>query len=338
MTGTFAQWKKLLEEEGPAALVTLVRVEGSSYRKAGAMMIIGTCGCTAGMVSGGCLEEDLSGRAAALAGTGRVELHRYDLSSEDDLGWGLGAGCNGVLTLLVRDADKRFREALRRAVGRLDAKEPVLFLQETDGDKYAFFSLGGGLDGTLKLPGTGQPERLLMESRPFSRFSEELETAAGPVHARLVWPQPALYLIGAGMDARPLARLASGFGYAVHLVDWRPGLCSAVHFPDAANFWTGPVEDSVRSIPFSPLDSAVVMTHDFARDRSVLGHLLEEDLFYLGVLGSRKRTERLIGGPMPGRVRSPVGLPIGADGPEEIALSILAELIAVREQKTACVQ
>ena len=153
------------------------------------------------------------------------------------------------------------------------------------------------------------------------------------IYFQLIWPQPALYIIGAGVDARPLARLAGNVGYAVHLFDWRSALCNEVHFPTAVSFQIGDVDTLIANIPFSPLDSLVIMTHDFQLDVKLMQRLRDRQLLYLGILGSKKRTDRLLGGVIPDRVHSPVGLSIGADGPEEIAVSIVAELIAVRRGK-----
>lgn len=150
------------------------------------------------------------------------------------------------------------------------------------------------------------------------------------MYFQLIWPRPALYIIGAGVDARPLARLAGNVGYAVHLFDSRSALCNEIHFPTAVSFQVGDTEKLIDNISLSPLDSVVIMTHDFQLDAKLMHRLRAHQLLYLGILGSKKRTERLLGEEIPNWIHSPIGLSIGADGPEEIAVSIVAELIAVR--------
>lgn len=327
------QLKDLAGAREMAALATLIHVDGSSYRKTGATMIITEDGRNSGMISGGCLEEDLCIRAQALFNTGQSEIHRYDLSSEDDLGWGIAAGCNGVVSVLIRDVDLDFRSALRRAIKCLENREPVLFIQSVDGRDYAFYSRQEGLTGTLGFRYTDHLAEVLDAAAPFAKLAEIRHIQNERVYMQIIWPEPALHLFGAGHDARPVAELAARTGYAVHVYDWRESLCSAERFPTARTTLTGDLKETLRPIRFTPYDAAVIMTHDFNRDRELLEHLSREPLGYLGVLGSKKRTERLIGGPLPSGIHSPVGLSIGADGPEEIAVSIVSELIAVRERK-----
>ena len=316
----------ILNDPQAVVLSMIVNVDGSSYRKEGAWMLLQENGNRIGAVSGGCLENDLSARASRLFHTGKAELADYDLSAEDDLGWGRGAGCNGVVTVLVRDIDENFRQFLGLIHKQLIKKEPVHLLQSmSDLHDYTYM----GQDGSSSVG------MLLNKDvkRPFQTKAGQFQIGKEHFYSQLIWPEPALCILGAGVDARPLAMLATQIGYAVHLFDWRDEICNKQHFPTAASIQIGDLRKQIADVNFSPLDSVVVMTHDFQTDAAIVGHLLNMKLLYVGILGSKKRSSRLFGGEIPSNIHTPIGLSIGADGPEEIAISIAAELIAVRQGK-----
>ncbi|WP_158233972.1 XdhC family protein [Sporosarcina sp. P34] len=317
----------VLVDTQPAVLAMIVDIEGSSYRKEGTWMLIQENGVQIGMISGGCLENDLHSHATQLFRTGKAITVQYDLSSEDDLGWGRGAGCNGVVTVLVRDIDENFRNILDSIHKQIQANEPTYFLQSmTDFSQYGCLTSKGHHFGEVQANLTLNFNNLI----PFQRKVGQINSGEDSVYFQLIWPQPLLYIIGAGVDARPLARLSENLGYAVHLFDWRSGICDEIYFPTAASIQIGNVSKLLSNVKFSPMDSVVLMTHDFQLDYEIGRHLLEFKLLYFGILGSKKRTKRLFDGKLPNSVHSPVGLSIGADGPEEIAVSIVSELIAVR--------
>ncbi len=320
----------LLNDRQAAALAMVVHVEGSAYRKEGTWMVLKENGERRGMISGGCLENNLHKQAERLFHSGKAELVTYDLSSEDDAGWGRGAGCNGVVTILVRDVDEIFREALATLQYNLHRKEPVLWIQSmTDFENYALSSRRDDpfefWDEDPAWPWNG--------AAPFQTIASQKKIAGETYYLQLIWPQPDLYIIGAGADAQPLAHFAHKVGYAVHMLDRREAYANTDHFPTATSIRTGNIERLLQEIPFTPLDSVVVMTHDFQQDIKIAATLRDIKLLYIGLLGSVKRTERLLGGPVPAHIQTPVGLPIGAEGPEEIAISIVAELIANRRGK-----
>lgn len=320
----------ILNTDKPVVLAMVVNVEGSAYRKEGSWMLFQQDGTQHGVISGGCLENNLQSRARDLFETEKVEVVQYDLSAEDDLGWGRGAGCNGVVSILIRDIGRQFRRFLSVTHQQLLDKEPVLFIQSMN-----MFKDYGGITRNGHQYGNWKDEiPVKMDTTiPFQHQAGQEIIQGKSVYVQLIWPEPSLYIIGAGADARPLARLAHGVGYAVHLLDWRHSLCNEIHFPTALTFQIGNVGKLVETIRYSPLDSIVIMTHDFQCDMNIMQHIRHTPLLYLGILGSKKRTQRLVGGEIPEWIHSPIGLSIGADGPEEIAVSIVAELIAVRRRK-----
>lgn len=150
-------------------------------------------------------------------------------------------------------------------------------------------------------------------------------------------PKPCLYVFGAGEDAKPLVSLAARAGFHVTVIDWRPALCHHGHFPEAGRLITGAPEEVMEGLSMTKRDFVVIMTHSFQKDQIILHTLKNENVFYKGVLGPRRRTERLLGGAeIPEDIHSPVGLPIGAQGPKEIAVSIVGEMIQkMRKQRSA---
>lgn len=329
--GTIPQLIGKYVESGQAAvLATVIHVEGSAYRKEGAWMFILEDGSRIGLLSGGCLEHDLHCRAKEMFYTGDVNICDFDLRAEDDLGWGRGAGCNGIVTVMLRDVDARFKESLQFLYEQLQQGEPVQFLQSLEnGFEYCFASRSEN-DGPLKkvLP--------IVDKQPTQHTAGRKWIQDESIYQQWIWPAPSVYLFGAGADARPFAKLASSVGYTVHICDWREALCTSEYFPTASSFQIGPINEIVSRLTFNGFDSVVIMTHDFQADQQILHAIKNKSLLYVGLLGSKNRTKRLLGHSIPDWLHSPIGLPIGADGPEEIAVSVIAEMIAVRKGKAIC--
>ncbi|TYS47602.1 XdhC family protein [Bacillus infantis] len=310
--------------ELPIALAVIIHVEGSSYKKEGAAMLLMANGERIGTLTAGCLEEDLAIRAKAVHAEGKSSAVQYDLSSEDDLSWGQGAGCNGKITILLEPVGKRLRQQLLFLKEKLDKGKAVVRIirltdsLESNGDLYIAedgTQLGSGHIPFTLQAGWKEGPLLLKEAEDFFF-----------VHP--IFPAPRLYVFGAGEDARPLVSLAARTGFKVFLVDWRPALCSPENFPEAAECVVGSPEMALDGLTFTKRDYAVIMTHQFEKDRMILARMKDAPLSYIGVLGPARRTERLLGGrTAPETVHSPAGLPIGAKGPEEIAVSIVGEMI-----------
>lgn len=275
----------ILHANQPVVLAMIVNVEGSAYRKEGSWMLFQQDETQVGVISGGCLENDLQSHARDLFETGTVEVVQYDLSAEDDLGWGRGAGCNGIVTVLIRDIDQDFKRYLRLTHQKLLAKEPILFVQSMN-----MFNDYGGITQNGHPYGNWKDDMpVKMDTTiPFQHQAEQQIIRDKNVYVQFIWPDPSLYIIGAGADTRPLARLAQNVGYAVHVLDWRQSLCNEIYFPTALSFQIGDVGKLVEAIRFSPLDSIIIVTHDFQRDMNIIQHIRHTPLLYLGILGSKK--------------------------------------------------
>jgi xanthine dehydrogenase accessory factor len=306
--------RHLCQAEEGSVLATLTTVEGSSYRRPGARMLVTEGGARIGSISGGCLEQDLIERSRRVAASGSAELVVYDTSAENDLLWGVGLGCNGVVRVLLEPLSRRPQWAAAVAKNLLAGRPTDLAV--------VWENPAGPVGTRLRESAAVGPD----VSKP-GVFNERIE------------PPVSLAIFGAGDDAQPLVRLAVELGWKVTVADPRPAMPTLARFPGAACLATGPAEELVTRAAPPPGSLAVVMTHHYLHDLPLLHDLLPLPLAYLGLLGPRRRAERiladLVGKGLPltpamrSRLRAPVGLDLGADGPQEVALSIVAEITAV---------
>ena len=280
-------------------------VEGSSYRQPGARLLVAADGTRIGSVSGGCLEEDVIERARSVRESGRAQLATYDTTSENDLVWGVGLGCHGVVRVLIE------RVTARPAWSEV---------------------LAGNLS-----KGLATPIEVVWQAGEPSALGTRLgsgKTGGKGIFCEIVPPPPRLVIFGAGDDARPLVRLASELGWRIAVADPRPAFASARRFPEADTVVSSPADQLVARANPGEDDLAVVMTHHYVHDVPILRDLLARPLAYLGLLGPRRRAERILGdlSANPGaraRLHAPAGLDLGGDTPAEVALSMIAEMRAV---------
>ncbi|GIP15746.1 xanthine dehydrogenase [Paenibacillus montaniterrae] len=294
----------------PTVLATIVGVEGHAYRKTGAMMLLTEGGATIGSLSPGCLETDLQLRVSSLLKSGDYEIITYNMVPEEDAVWGDAIGCGGKLRILLEPIAGLLRELLGTAYSLIEKGETVRLLRYGFGDgmRYDLKSI----DGLANIQNGHEDEELVFE--------------------QTFLPKPRLLLFGAGQDLDPLYRLAGRIGFRMAVADWREELVNAARFPNA-ELAVGSAADIVAALCIQSSDYAIVCSHQLRKDREMLELLLAIEPIYLGVIGSRKRIAHLFEGlPRPSFVHAPVGLAIGGEGPEEIAVSIVAELIAVRSR------
>ncbi|WP_121662399.1 XdhC family protein [Metabacillus litoralis] len=307
-------------------LATIVNVDGSSYKKAGSTMLFHEDGVQTGLLSGGCLEEDLKERCKEYFHQKGSTLITYDLTAEDDLSWGQGVGCNGTIKVLIESITPELMSHLKKVRELTNHGISVSYIKQLslEGDVYGYLfytenaEYFGQWKGDFPQKEKWQSEAIRMEN-DYLLFKQEIQA------------RPRLFIYGAGADARPLAQLAQQSGYGVIVADWRPAYCHKDYFPSATETVVRSPEEFLTSYTFSTSDSIVLMTHHFQKDLELVKYLLKKQLSYLGILGSKDRAQRLLQGKkVQDWVHSPVGLSIGAEGPHEIAVSIVAELI---EQK-----
>ena len=336
----FAQLAAWQQSGTRAALATVVRVQGSAYRHEGAKLVVAADASSVGNVSGGCLEADVREVALRVATTGVAELRTYCGGAEEISAWDLGVGCDGVVEILIEPVSSA-RIFERRAIDDESGYVAVTRLRDSRecgeapriviSDAGAFGSLGNAtLDDYARAQAVAWREAA--ESRIEMVGDERLSLD-------VLVPPPRLVVVSAGDDARMVAKLAADTGFRVVVVDRRPGLLSRERFPAAVMLLDC---DAARLNERLVLDAdafCVLMTHDFADDTAYLAALLRTPARYLGMLGPRQRTERILArlradGPIDeSRIYAPVGLDIGTDGAEQVALSVLAELLAVKSAR-----
>lgn len=325
-------FRELRAQGEPCVLATVVATAGSTYRKAGAQMLITAQAELRGLLSGGCLEIDLVERARRVLGSGRAELASYDMRGEDDLLFGIGSGCEGAM------------EVLLQRVGPAEGWQPLAHAEDclrAGREETAALLVGGSAAGRGWWNGGGdapwpEPEAVA-SARERSDAGIVTCQQAGQTLRVLLLPlrlPPGLLICGAGADAPPLARLATGLGFGVTVCDHRPALASAARFPNC-EVHCFPARELAARLAGDRFRAAVVMSHHLASDEDYLRALAARpEVGYIGLLGPAARRARLVEALGPAvealrpRLHAPVGLDIGARTPEAIALAIAAELHA----------
>ncbi|GGF12185.1 XdhC family protein [Hymenobacter cavernae] len=339
------------------ALATVVHVEGSAYRSPGARMLVTEDGQLTGAISGGCLEGDARRRAYQAIQRRRPTVVIYDTTDEDDLRHGMGQGCQGIIHILLEplnftDANNPL-ELLRTCA---DQHQPgvlatVFSLPTTDQAKLGarlLLTNQGGMHGSLPVSAE-LAAAIEADAQQALRTGEsqtlDYQDNLGPVRVFLEVLKPALRLTiyGAGNDVQPLVRLTASLGWRVRVVDGRPAQAAAARFPEAESVQVVPLAE-VANEP-TPPDYVLLMTHNYFYDLAALRRLLPESTPYIGLLGPRKKADKLLeelriegfvfDDTLSGRLYSPVGLNLGAETPEEIALSVVAEIQAVQAKRPA---
>lgn len=338
--------KELLEavQEGRqagehCALATVISVQGSAYRREGAKMLISEAGATTCMISGGCLEPEVAGVAKQVLADGTPQRVHYDL--DEDVVWGLGLGCGGAVDVLIEPLEQG--GLLEQWLEHQAAGKPGVFVTPLGGATGRYFWQPQGVQGELQPselePTIGTLARKFMDDpQPrANRHTMQVDGQHVELFVDVSSPPLELVLFGAGHDAVPLAKSARSVGFKVTVVDPRAAFANPEHFPECRIILSHP-KDFEERVSLGPKSYSVIMNHHIARDRESLKFLLEKSPPYIGVLGPRSRFHKLVDGlkdegyqPDPDRleqVHSPIGLDIGAEGPNEVALSIVAELLA----------
>jgi xanthine dehydrogenase accessory factor len=323
----------------PAALATLCRVRGSSYRRPGARLLLAADGGRTGAISGGCLEDDVLLRAKTVAAGGAAQAVTYDTTEENDLVWGVGLGCHGVVDVVVEKIPvgsagwmKCVGDAWAR---REDAAVAVAYRADDAailGTRAALPGDGGDFWGDAAL-------RAGLEQALARRGAHHATSAGAEIFYEFLARPVPLVIFGAGDDARPLCRMAAELGFAVSVGDARSAYATQERFPEADAVFADTPERLAGRVPLDVRTVAVVMTHHYVHDVPLLRALLPQPLAYLGLLGPKQRADKIladlaadglaIAPEMRARLRAPVGLDIGATTPETVALAVLAEIQAV---------
>lgn len=323
-------------------LATIVAAQGSTYRKPGARMLLGENGRCFGLLGGGCFEADLIERSYEVRADGRARVAPYDMRTPDDALWGLGLGCNGAVNVLLQRLDPANAyqplAALDRAIQARHARVVATVVDCSRADALGSgVIVGDGLIESDTLP-AGLRSIILDDARASlnERRSQLLRRHANSIAATVfydcVLPPPHVLVLGAGVDAVPLVRLCKELGWQITVADHRPAEAHQFQEVDVVVTATpGSIDELTAASDYA---AAIVMSHNLAQDRLYTAALARSAIPYIGLLGPAARRQALLDGlggaarRLEGRSFGPVGLDIGAESPEEIALSIVAGLQA----------
>jgi xanthine dehydrogenase accessory factor len=332
------------------ALATVVLVEGSAYRRAGARMLITEDGQLTGAISGGCLEGDALRKARLVIMQQEPMLVTYDTMDDDDAKLGVGLGCNGIIHILIEPVNETGHNPVNLLKSIVEERRDAVLV--------TLFALS---DRKLPQPGTclylngdtivenglnnmdyrdtllNDAEKTLEKGHSDNRtYTDGIEYTA---FIEYIKPVISLVIIGAGNDAVPLTQIAAILGWDITVIDGRPNYALPQRFPLAANVITAKPLQVLQQVTITGQTAFVLMTHNFNYEFELLKELLPLPIPYIGVLGPKKKLNRMLGELedngfkiMEEQLRhiyGPIGLDIGSEGAEEIALSIIAEIKAV---------
>lgn len=347
-------YEKSLLKNQKTALATVVKVDGSAYRRPGARMLVTEDGELTGAISGGCLEGDALRKAQSVIFQQKSMLVTYDTTDEDDQKFGVGLGCNGIIQVLIEPIKAEEKnnpiELLKMALSDRESSLLITFFSlkhsrsEQIGTRLLFrngYYFGGLQDDNLRLKqiveseitGSLDLEINLIKSYPDADdiyvFFERIKA---PVH---------VLLFGAGNDTLPLARLVYLLGWELTLIDGRRNYATPERFSHASPIIVAPANEVIDKIQHDSNTVALLMTHNFEYEAVVLPELLKLHLPYIGILGPKKKTlkllERLASQGVSvdtSNIFGPMGLDLGAEGSEEIALAVTSEIKTVLSKKS----
>jgi len=335
--------ERLARVDTACVLATVIAATGSTYRKPGARMLIEPDGRITGLLSGGCLERDLSEHAKTILSGGNPRTVTYDMRADNDLVFGLGAGCAGCVDILLERVDQgsRAAHAIQTAadLARTGLATAMVLIHEGPAERRGTQLWRFANEDFCAAPLAQACSRAVAAALPQElQWTEACGVLAAWVQP--IWPLPAILICGAGPDAEPLAAAFRSLHFPVTVVDHRPAYANREHFP-GADVVPGTAASLASRVDLARFFAAVVMSHHLAADVDYLRALAASDIPYLGVLGPAARRSRLLAeiGPaaaaLQGRLRGPVGLDIGAVTPEAIALAIAADIYAAAAGRDA---
>jgi xanthine dehydrogenase accessory factor len=331
------RWQRDAER---VALATVVRVRGSAPRPPGARLWVTGSGRIAGSVSGGCVESDVVERAREVLDSGRPALVTYGIA--DEAGFQVGLSCGGSIDVLVEPFTGAGPwRTIRAALGE---RRPAALAVGLTPEALLGRMLAVSADGTVgsidtRLDGPVAVESRSLLARGGTRVvSLPLGAAEATVFVEAFPPQLRLIIIGATHTAIALSRMARQLGFRVTVIDARSAFATSERFPDVDEIIRGWPDEALGRADLDGYTFVVILAHDPKFDVPALLRTLRSDVRYIGIIGSRSTHERRrqallaegVAAAELDRIRAPVGLDIGAQTPEEIALAILAEMLAVR--------
>jgi xanthine/CO dehydrogenase XdhC/CoxF family maturation factor len=322
------------------AVATLFAVEGSSYRQPGARLLVDGDGrVLAGAISGGCLEGDVSAHAKGVCESGVPQLLTYDLRDDLESIWGFGAMCDGVAHILVEPL--RDGAWLEEATAIRHARKTGALLTVLEGAR-AGTSSGQSCEPDLIVAAESHLNTVSHTALP-SAGTIELDGATVRCFVDPVIPPVSLIIVGAGRGAETFATIAHALGWTVSLIDHRPFVLESVNLPPGTLRFAARADGGMQHISVDERTAVALLTHQFEIDAEWLTRLLPLSLGYIGVLGSRLRARQLVDTlrdqglaitpRMMRLLHAPIGLDLGGESPESIALAAIAEIESVMHDR-----
>lgn len=342
------EYGRLKKAERKVALATVVRVRGSAYRSPGARMLIMDDGRWVGSISGGCLEGDALRKARAVMHNKTPLFVTYDTTEASNQYLGIGLGCNGIIDVLIEPVDDVYVSNPLPLFETIQQQTTSVVLAtvfncsdvEVMGKKILLNHKGQSLhphaDTHFAEVVTSDLQALFITKKSQTK-SYFIHGKEAEVYLELIQPTLSLLIFGGGFDARPVSQLASSLGWTVTVTDECVAHIAPIFFPNADTLSLCKREFIDREINITPHTACVLMSHNYEYDRDVLKKILSTPTPYIGILGPRKRFEKMLDDfALEGiklsehdlqRIHSPIGLDIGAEIPEEIALAIISEVL-----------
>lgn len=340
-----------------SAMAAVVHVDGSSYRRPGARMMVTDDGELTGAISGGCLEGDALRKAMLVLSQQQSKLITYDTSDEGDATIGIQLGCEGVIQVLFEPIDPGNKnnpiQLLRKAVAlRQQSVLVTLFSLQDKKNKQPgtclLMEANGNISGEIPYAelqdAVMEDVQLVMQQQTSLFKNYEYKKISVTVFIEFLQPPVSLVVVGAGNDAIPIMQIADTLGWEVRVVDGRGTHAKPERFTAACQVLVSKPEKILEQLAIDSQTVFVMMTHNYNYDLATLKVLLQRKVIYIGMLGPKKKLERMLDELLDegialtdeqlNSIYGPVGLEIGAETAEEIALSIIAEIKAVLSNKT----
>jgi len=334
------------------ALATVVKVEGSSYRQPGARMLVTDEGLLTGAISGGCLEGDALRKALLCINQQQNKLITYDTSNEDDVEFGVQLGCNGIVHILFEYIDETKQDNPISLLKKLEEELSDAVLVTIYSLKRNQEQIGTSLyyrEG-VTIYSNNTAFQLLPDAETVLKnhisLIKQVSIEEQNHEALIEYISPTLQLViaGAGNDIQPVVKAASLIGWDVVVGDGRATHALPQRFPDAKQVFLAKPDELIAQIKINVSTCFVLMTHNYKYDLALLKMLLETEVPYIGILGPKTKLNRMfddlqqegiiINDAQLDRIYGPIGLDIGAETSEEIAISVVAEIKAVISGKT----
>jgi xanthine dehydrogenase accessory factor len=340
-----AAYRQLKQQAEDGVLATIIETFGSTYQKAGARMLITRQGQLIGLLGGGCFERDLVEQALPVFETGEARTVFYDMRFPGDVIWGLGLGCNGAARILLQllKAEDDF-SPLNVITDAAEANIPGVLVSIYQSE-HSHYPVGH----SSFLPGSIDTDRQLLTTAPFPFRASVLQTLSqqkSRIESHVInnhdvkafydplQPPLQLLVLGAGADAIPLVQCAKSLGWRVTVADHRLDHIKKERFPQADRLLHLIPQELDDNLELDQFNALILMTHNIEYDERYLKAIVNSRIPFLGLLGPSHRKDRLLqnlgsdASRISNRVFGPVGLDIGAETPEEIALSIMAGIHA----------